>query len=678
MAIERLLIANRGEIACRIIKTAQRMGIETVAVYSEADRSACHVRLADQTQFIGGRRAMDSYLNIEAILAAANATQADAIHPGYGFLAENAAFAQAVVDAGLVFVGPTAKTISQMGSKAEAKALVSAAHVPVIPGYHGDDQRLETLLQQAQSIGFPLMIKAASGGGGKGMRIVHAADDCGAALEAARREAKASFGDERVILERYLPHPRHIEAQIFGDHTGRVIHLFERDCSSQRRHQKIIEEAPAAGLSPSLRDDLLKAAVDAGRSVNYVGAGTVEFLVDTDQSRFYFLEMNTRLQVEHPVTEMITGLDLVEWQLRVASGESLPDQADVPEPVGHAFEARVYAEDPDQGFLPSAGRIRSLHWPERVRVDSGVETGDVIGIDYDPMMAKLVVHGENRSTALKQLQSALDHCFIEGLTSNVSFLQALAASEPIQRGDIDTGHLDRALASIYPTTTDRAKQALLVASVVWMTHTDHQGHAKQANSPWGVSDGWRMGLPASSRSLVIHQGDCCHALTARVANERGASAESPPTYHIDIAGLSHQITPSNTDALDEGALGQVWTGVIDGQTIEAVVHRTAHGLIEVSIGHVRHGFRLHFPGEQTAADAAASGQIQAPMPGLVAQINAEVGQSVMAGETLALMEAMKMELAIKAPVDGVISAIHVKALSRVDAATLLIELEPKQ
>lgn len=688
MAIERLLIANRGEIACRIIETAKRMGIETVAVYSEADREARHVRLADQARFIGGRAAKDSYLNREAILAAAKDTQADAIHPGYGFLAENAPFAQAVVDAGLVFVGPSAQTIQQMGSKAEAKALVNAANVPVVPGYHGDDQSLETLLQQAQSIGFPLMIKAAAGGGGKGMRIVESLDACEGALEAARREAKASFGDERVILERYLPNPRHIEAQIFGDHSGRVIHLYERDCSSQRRHQKIIEEAPASGLNPRLRDDLLKAAVDAGRSVDYVGAGTVEFLLEPERDQFYFLEMNTRLQVEHPVTEMITGRDLVEWQLRIAMGESLPTQDEMPNPVGHAFEARVYAEDPDQGFLPSAGRIRSLNWPASARIDSGVEAGDVIGIDYDPMIAKLIVHGQDRQSALNQLQSALDHCFIEGLTSNVSFLQALAASDPMQRGDIDTGHLDRELSSIYPPPTHQAEQALLVAAVVWMAHTDHEGQLRQANSPWGVSDGWRLGLAASPRFLRIHQGGQCHRLTARVETARDDTTDSKPTYHIDINGLTHQVVPSNArardegtldeDALDEGALGQVWMGEINAQDIQAVVHLTAHGLIEVSIGHARHGFRIHLPGEQTGADAAASGQIQAPMPGLVSEINGEVGQTVKAGEVLALMEAMKMELAIKAPVDGVVSAIHVAPQSRVDAATLLIEITPSE
>ncbi len=667
VAIKRLLIANRGEIAVRIMATAKRLNIDTVAVYSEADRYAHHVRLADQAICIGGRAAKDSYLNIEAILKAAQDTMADAIHPGYGFLAENAEFAQAVVDAGLIFVGPSATTIAQMGSKAEAKALVMAAGVPVVPGYHGDDQSAETLRENAQSIGFPLMIKAAAGGGGKGMRIVHSIDAYDASLDAARREALASFGDERVILERYLPRPRHVEAQIFGDASGQVIHLYERDCSSQRRHQKIIEEAPAVGLSQTLREALLSAAVDAACAVGYVGAGTVEFLVDPDKKCFYFLEMNTRLQVEHPVTEMITGLDLVEWQLRVASGETLPQQADIPKPSGHAFEARIYAEDPEQGFLPAAGRLHALEWPANARIDAGVEAGDAIGIDYDPMIAKLIVHGTDRPRALKQLQQALDGCFIEGIKSNLSFLQALAASGPMQRGDMDTGHLDRDLGDVYPVHTDDDGLALVVAASVWINHTDQQARVQQAQSPWALSDGWRLGLPPTKRRFIVFYGDQRHCIQAWVDGEQSL---------IDIDGLTHMVMNASQRPMHENSSAMVWTGRIDEPSIEAIVHTTPNGLIDVCLGHIRFGFQVHTTGERRQADAAMSGQVQAPMPGLVAHIHCQVGQSVQAGEVLALMEAMKMELAIKAPIDGVIDAIHIEAGSRVDAATALMDLTP--
>lgn len=671
-SIKRLLIANRGEIAVRIMDTAKRLNIETVAVYSEADRYARHVRLADQAFLIGGRAAKDSYLNVDAIVDVAHKSLADAIHPGYGFLAENEGFAQAVVDAGILFVGPSAKTIAQMGSKAQAKALVMTAGVPVIAGYHGDDQSAETLFNEAQSIGFPLMIKAAAGGGGKGMRIVHSIEAYEASLNAARREAMASFGDDRVILERYLPRPRHIEAQIFGDASGRVIHLYERDCSSQRRHQKIIEEAPTVGLPESLREALLTAAVDAARAVGYVGAGTVEFLVDLDEGRFYFLEMNTRLQVEHPVTEMITGLDLVEWQLRIASGESLPEQEKVPKPKGHAFEARIYAEDPDQGFLPAAGRIRTLHWPDTARIDSGIESGDVIGIDYDPMIAKLIVHGPDRASALENLQTALDGCFIEGLTSNLSFLQALAASGPMQRGDMDTGHLDRDLGDVYPAQTNEDLSALIVAASVWLNHTDHQARQQQARGSWGASDGWRLGLPAKKRTLTIvqgHQDNQGHSITAWVDGQH---------QHIEIDGVTHTVVDASHTALGQHSCGMVWAGHINDQSIEAIVHATPTGLIELSLDHIRFGFRIQTTGERQAADATTSGQVQAPMPGLVAQIHCQIGQAIKAGEVLAVMEAMKMELAIKAPIDGVVVAIHAKANARVDAATLLIELTPHE
>ena len=494
-----ILIANRGEIACRVIETCRRLGIATVAVYSDADASARHVRLADRAVHIGPAPARESYLLGDRIIQVMKDTGAQAVHPGYGFLSENADFARQVQAAGLALIGPSPETMDLMGSKAAAKAKMEPAGVPLIPGYHGDDQSDDVLAAEAERVGFPLMLKAAAGGGGKGMRVVHGAEDFSAALAAARRESSAAFGDERMILERYLARPRHIEAQVFADTHGNTVHLFERDCSSQRRHQKIIEEAPAAGLSKALRAELLAAAVRAAKAVNYIGAGTVEFLVDGDE--FFFLGMNTRLQVEHPVTERITGLDLVEWQIRVAAGQSLPLAQSEIKASGHAMEARIYAEDADQGFVPSTGRIEQAIFPDRrnVRIDTGVETGDEVSMHYDPMIAKLIVHGDTREQARGALIQARSQSFIAGPTTNLGFLQRLANSDTFADGTIDTNLLDRDPEIVSPKN-EISDANFAIAAAAWLHRTD----CENTPNPWTQSDGWRIGEHATRKIELQH------------------------------------------------------------------------------------------------------------------------------------------------------------------------------
>ncbi|HMH68994.1 MAG TPA: biotin carboxylase N-terminal domain-containing protein, partial [Pinirhizobacter sp.] len=493
---DRILIANRGEIACRVIRTCRRLGIHTVAVYSEADAGAQHVRLADEAWPIGGPRPAESYLRGDAILEVARRTGAQAIHPGYGFLSENADFARACEAAGIVFIGPRATTIDAMGSKAAAKALMQTHEVPLVPGYHGENQEPAHLAEQAATTGFPLMIKAASGGGGKGMRIVREASGFDEALASARREAANAFGDERVILERYVDHPRHIEFQVFGDTQGHVIHLNERECSAQRRYQKVLEETPSPFLDDARRAAMGEAAVAAARAVDYVGAGTVEFIV-APTGEFFFMEMNTRLQVEHPVTEMTLGLDLVEWQLRVASGEPLPlAQGDI-KAQGHAIEVRLYAEDPEKNFLPGSGRLQRLCLPApstHVRLDGGVVQGDTVTIFYDPMIAKLIVFDVDRPRALQRLRSALAQCRITGPKSNIAFLERLASHPAVVEGRIDTGYLDRHLDEFLVGDTQPAAATLFAAVVAVLLDEEDRGAPTDGDpfSPWGVVDGWRV------------------------------------------------------------------------------------------------------------------------------------------------------------------------------------------
>ena len=654
---KRILIANRGEIACRIIESCRRLGVETVAVYSEADRSARHVRLADRALWIGPAEASASYLRAERIIEAARTAGVDAVHPGYGFLSENADFARALADSGIVLIGPKPETIEAMGSKARAKAIMGAAGVPLVPGYHGDDQSDATLVAEAARIGFPLMLKAAAGGGGKGMRVVRSAEQFAEALAAARREAQSAFGDQRMILERYVERPRHIEAQVFGDTRGRVVHLFERDCSAQRRHQKVIEEAPAAGLDPELRAQLLEAAVQAAKAVDYVGAGTVEFLVDA--AGFYFLEMNTRLQVEHPVTERVTRLDLVEWQLRVAAGEPLPLSQDQIRCEGHAIEARIYAEDPDRGFLPGSGRIDALRWPEApaVRIDTGVEAGDAVSIHYDPMIAKLVVDGPNRRVALLRLKQALATTQVGGLTTNLGFLLQLAHGEEFDRAQVDTGYLDRDLDALLDRDRPIPAEVWGAASAWWLDDDERRAQQHDA-SPWAHPDGWRAGIN-EGRRIDLEIGARRLELDCIGAHRSG--------YRFELDGQSHQAQLRQADT-------PAWSLTLDDRASRVFLH-PAGDQLEVVHDHRRWAIRRHRRFESVEGTAGGSGRVVAPMPGKIIEVAVRDGDTVESGQTLVLMEAMKMELTIRAEIAGTVAQVHAEAGSLVEADTVLVEIE---
>ncbi|WP_062356076.1 acetyl/propionyl/methylcrotonyl-CoA carboxylase subunit alpha [Pseudoxanthomonas mexicana] len=660
----KILIANRGEIACRVIRTCRRLGIRTVAVYSDADADAQHVRQADEAHLIGGPRPADSYLRGDAILEAAKKTGAQAIHPGYGFLSENADFADAVAAAGMVFIGPSGASMRKMGSKAGAKDLMAAAGVPVVPGYTGEDQSPNTLSREAARIGFPLMIKAAHGGGGKGMRIVHRLEEFIAQLESCQREAANAFGRDRVLLERYVQSPRHIEIQVFADTHGHTLHLNERECSAQRRYQKVLEESPSPFLTPALRTAMGDAAVKAAQAIDYANAGTVEFIVDPD-GQFYFMEINTRLQVEHPVTEFVTGLDLVEWQLRVAAGEPLPLTQESVVQRGHAIEVRLYAEDPEAGFLPGSGRLDRLVLPapdEHVRLDAGVAEGDTVTIFYDPMIAKLIVHGTDRAEALAQLRAALEACEIVGPKSNIGFLERLVRHPAVVEGRIDTGYLDRHLDEFMPATRlDSAQQVALAVATLLQQETDAREHAAQSaepGSPWSRVDGWRLGH-AGARPLAFQHRD-----DAWQASGQGYAGH----YRIRLADGAYDV---------EGAQ---LTGGYLGLRIQGEARRFRV---------LRHGTRLTLhDGERrvtvetvpayrrTAADGAESGgRIAAPMPGRVVLVKAQPGDAVTAGQELLVMEAMKMELAVKAPRDGVVAEVRAAAGDFVEADSLLVTLE---
>ncbi|QOC21737.1 acetyl/propionyl/methylcrotonyl-CoA carboxylase subunit alpha [Wenzhouxiangella sp. AB-CW3] len=648
-----ILIANRGEIACRIIATCRRLGVETVAVYSDADARARHVRLADRAVHIGPAPARDSYLSIDRIIQAANDTGAEAIHPGYGFLAENADFARAVREAGITLIGPSPETMDLMGSKAAAKAKMETADVPLIPGYHGDNQSDDKLMAEAERVGFPLMLKAAAGGGGKGMRVVKSRNDFAEALQAARREASGAFGDERMILERYLERPRHIEAQVFADTHGHTVHLFERDCSSQRRHQKIIEEAPAANLDDSIRQNLLAAAVRAAEAVDYVGAGTVEFMVDGGE--FFFLEMNTRLQVEHPVTECITGLDLVEWQLRVAAGEKLPLAQNDIRVNGHAMEARIYAEDAEQGFVPSTGTIGQLNLPtgDHVRVDSGVEAGDEVSMHYDPMIAKLIVHDHSRAACLARLNQALAASFVSGPTTNLGFLQALAGSDVFAEARLDTGLLDRDLAAVFEKREPPA-EVIAAAAGRWLLE---QESASSGRTPWDHCDSWRLGSPAT-RSLDLEYGNGRHLIEARGESGR---------YELQLDGdnLTVDLAEVDTDTFRLTA---------NGQSRRLQIHSADEHALEICLDNHRWRLTRHARFEAITDAGGGDGRLVAPMPGKVLEIRTEAGAEVSEGDTLLIMEAMKMELAIKAPIDGQVDQLAVAAGDLVEADAVLLEI----
>ena len=667
----KLLIANRGEIACRVIDTARRMGIGTVAVYSDADRDARHVKLADEARRIGPPAPRESYLNAQAILQAAHETGAEAIHPGYGFLSENESFARACAKARIVFVGPTPEAIAAMGDKSAAKTLMEKAGVPLVPGYHGENQDPAFLEQGAADIGYPVLIKASAGGGGKGMRIVRAAKDFKAALEGARRESASSFGDERVLIERYLERPRHIEVQVFGDTHGSIVYLFERDCSVQRRHQKVLEEAPAPGMTEARRREMGKAAVAAAKAIGYTGAGTVEFIAETDQARagalggrFYFMEMNTRLQVEHPVTEMVTGLDLVEWQLRVAAGERLPLAQDALRLHGHAIEARIYAEDPERDFLPATGRLAHLLFPASsasVRVDTGVEPGSEITPFYDPMIAKLIVWGEDRGVALGRLRAALAAVEIAGVTTNVEFLGRIAAGRAFAGSELDTGLIERCRAELFPVRTPPSDEVLAAAALAeLMLEEDGARQLARASgdpySPWHEVDGWRLNQDSHHRFLFT-EGESQYPVTVRFLAEG---------QRVAIGGRDYALAG---ERLADGRLQLR----LDSRSYKARAVRQGHDWHVFSSGGYR---RLALREDLEGLDLdAGGGSLAAPMPGKVIAVLARPGAKVAKGAPLVILEAMKMEHTITAPADGVVKEVLYGAGEQVLEGAELVSFE---
>ncbi|MBU3258509.1 acetyl/propionyl/methylcrotonyl-CoA carboxylase subunit alpha [Roseovarius sp. PS-C2] len=639
---ETILIANRGEIACRVIDTARKMGVRTVAVYSDADRAARHVAMADRAVHIGGPAPADSYLRGDAIIEAALQTGAQAIHPGYGFLSENPDFVEAVEAAGLAFIGPSARAIRAMGLKDAAKVLMEEAGVPVVPGYHGDNQDPEHLSGAADAIGYPVLIKAVAGGGGKGMRLVERAGDFADALDSARSEARTAFGNDAVLIEKFIQKPRHIEVQVFGDGQG-AVHLFERDCSLQRRHQKVIEEAPAPGMTEEMRAAMGQAAVRAAEAIGYAGAGTVEFIVDGSRGLrsdgFWFMEMNTRLQVEHPVTEAITGVDLVEWQLRVASGEGLPKRQDELQINGHAFEARLYAEDVPKGFLPATGRLAHLRFPDGARADTGVRAGDEISPHYDPMIAKLITHGATRAGALRRLSSALRDCEVAGTVTNLGFLGALAVHEGFAAGEVDTGliarDLDMLVVESVPDTRDIALAALAAMGVLDATDG---------------ATGFALWSPLTRTVHLHRQGD---EIAARV------QSLSPEAHDVHLGDIK----------VEARRVGGRWQ--LDGQ---AAANVAVSGHLVTVFDDYGLGFDIVDPLDRAAMAGGDRDVIEAPMPGLVKAVLAKPGQEVSEGDRLAVLEAMKMEHSLLAARDGTVDEVLVEEGAQVEAGAALIRL----
>lgn len=663
----KILIANRGEIACRVAATCKRLGIASVAVYSDADANAKHVAACDEAVHIGGSTAAESYLRYERIIAAARVTGAQAVHPGYGFLSENEDFAQACEAAGIVFIGPPVEAIAAMGSKAAAKALMHSAAVPLVPGYHGDDQDALLLQREADAMGYPVLLKASAGGGGKGMRVVERSEDFAAALASCKREAASSFGNDRVLIEKYLTRPRHVEVQVFADQHGGAVYLFDRDCSVQRRHQKVLEEAPAPGLSAELKRAMGEAAVAAARAVSYVGAGTVEFIM-TGASNFYFMEMNTRLQVEHPVTEMVTGLDLVEWQLRVASGEPLPLTQSELKLEGHAIEARIYAEHPARGFLPSTGTLKHLRLPQGVeftigsgetrapvRIDSGVREGDTITPFYDPMIAKLIVHGATREEALARMSRALRSCEVVGPHTNVEFLQRIVTSGPFSSGDLDTGLIERHHDSLFAPVRKPFREAFALACAALLTR---EGGTAHGASPWDALSHWRLN-GGYTQTLAWRDVESEEDFAATFARD-GA------TQTLEFAGQRERFTWWSGTGAHE-------FGVTIGDS-----HVTGRVFVDGDAFHVFClGEALAFEWQNLLAHAAdaehGEGRLTAPMPGKVIAVLVEPGTVVEKGTPLLVMEAMKMEHTIGAPAAGTVSEVLYAVGDQVaDGAQLLV------
>ncbi|MGC5010381.1 biotin carboxylase N-terminal domain-containing protein [Streptosporangium sp. DT93] len=650
-----VLVANRGEIALRITRTLRRLGIRSVAVHSDADASAPHVREADVAVRLPG-----GYLDVDAILAAAAATGAQAVHPGYGFLAENAGFARRCAGAGLVFVGPPPEAVEAMGDKIRAKATVSAAGVPVVPGGAEPD---DDLAEAAARVGFPALIKPSAGGGGKGMVLVRSAGELPDALASARRTAAAAFGDSTLLIERFVENPRHIEIQVMADAHGGVVHLGERECSLQRRHQKIIEEAPSPLLDAATRAAMGAAAVEAARSVGYTGAGTVEFIVQGSTGDYYFMEMNTRLQVEHPVTELVTGLDLVELQLRVAAGERLPITQDRVQLTGHAVEARVYAEDPSRGFLPTGGRVLALREPRGVRVDSGLVTGGVVGSDYDPMLSKVIAWGTDRASALRRLDGALAATAVLGVPTNIAFLRALIGHPAVLAGDLDTGLVERHLDELIPA---QGVPADVLASAALLLHREHVPAAPA--DPWDVPDGWRLG-EAAWTVYRLESRDGVHELRVRGLPGTGAEIRLPgdepsasgagagtPGAGGDQAGpvtVRARLAEAGEDVIvTVGGTARRYAAALDGDTVWLARDGDAWALTRRHLGD---------PADRAGAGGAGDGQVRSPMPGTVLVVKAAPGDRVAQGQPLLIVEAMKMEHTVTAPIDGVVEELRVRA-----------------
>ena len=665
---DKILIANRGEIACRVALTARRMGIRTVAVYSDADVDALHVAACDEAWRLGPPPPRESYLDGKAIIAVAKRTGAQAIHPGYGFLSENEGFAADCVRAGLVFIGPPPAAIAAMGSKSAAKNIMGKAGVPLVPGYHGDDQDPKRLAREAAKVGFPVLIKATAGGGGKGMKVVERAADFAAALAAARREAMAGFGDDRVLVEKYLAAPRHIEIQVFADTQGNAVYLFERDCSVQRRHQKVLEEAPAPGMKPEHRRAMGEAAVACAKAIGYVGAGTVEFIAADSFARdgaFYFMEMNTRLQVEHPVTEMVTGEDLVEWQLRVAAGQPLPKRQDEIALCGHAIEARIYAEDPDRGFLPSIGTLVHLRAPatgSSVRVDTGVRAGDGISPHYDPLIAKLIVHGEDRPAALRRLAEALAEYEIVGVATNIAFLQRVIAHEAFASGNVDTGLIARHQDALFPAAVPVSDDTLLAAALAETRALVEERAAAACasgdpHSPWHAVDPWWVNSARHTIAYTFGAGEARHDIAVHRAGD----------------GWSVRLPAGETVARVTERDGRLTVATPGAEFVATVV----------PLGEERHVFchggqrkllRLD-PLAHAGEEEAHGGHLMAPMSGTVVAVMVESGDRVGKGAPLMILEAMKMEHTIVAPAAGVVAAVNFRAGDRVKEGADLVDID---
>jgi len=663
----KILIANRGEIACRIIRTARRMGIATVAVYSDADRDALHVAMADEAVCIGAAPPRDSYLRADRIIDACRRTGAEAVHPGYGFLSENAEFAEQCKRNDVVFIGPPAGAIEAMGSKSAAKAIMGEAGVPLVPGYHEADQSEDRLAQAAADIGYPVLLKAVAGGGGKGMRLVDAPAEFGEALAAARREAASAFGNDDMLVEKYLEQPRHVEVQVFCDQHRNAVYLFERDCSVQRRHQKVIEEAPAPGMTPELRAKMGQAAVQAALAIDYEGAGTVEFLLDVDGS-FYFMEMNTRLQVEHPVTEMITGQDLVEWQLRVAAGEPLPLAQDQLQISGHAFEARIYAEDPEKEFLPATGTLTYLQPPREsrhVRVDTGVLQGDEVSVYYDPMIAKLVVWDESRERALARLSTALADYRVSGLRTNLSFLYNLATCPPFARAELDTGFIARHRELLFHDSAEDRVQDLPLASLYLLLRMEQATRARAGDadpgSPWNTSNAWRLNQPAVHTGAIVLNG----------------VAHDVPVVEIGSGQRRRfRITVGDKSVMAAGRLeGNELYADIDGYR-QRVVVVPQDGRFTLFSQRGSMQFALAQPDYGEDEADVTTGAFTAPMPGVIVKLLVAAGESVKRDQPLLIMEAMKMEHRICAPVAGTVDQFCFAAGESVSGGEELLLFSP--